>query len=166
MMFGFNFGKPISDAKPVSYAMNVAPDGGKEKISLAFRSTHTKTSFGKGMDGYTYSFNGRTYRDVASLRVAPLEEIFKNVYLTADAYGEKVLRTYKEIPTFDSGDREWDSTELEYLFFDGKHIHLVVMRGGYRIAKLTFYEKLLTADTRIKSIFEKLDWPTNVIEWT
>lgn len=166
MMFGFNCGKPISDAKPVSYAMNVAPDGGKEKISLVFRSTHTKTSFGKGMDGYTYSFNGRTYRDVASLRVAPLEEIFKNVYLTADAYGEKVLRTYKEIPTFDSGDREWDSTELEYLFFDGKHIHLVVMRGGYRIAKLTFYEKLLTADTRIKSIFEKLDWPTNVIEWT
>lgn len=151
--------------KSVSYTMNVAPDGGKRKITLEFRSTYTKTNVGTGMDGYTYSFNGRTYQDVASLRVAPLEEIFENVYLTADAYGEKVLRTYKQIPTFDSGDREWDSTELEYLFFDGKHIHLVVMRGGYRIAKLTFYEKLLTADVRMKPIFEKLGWPMDGIEW-
>ena len=160
MMFGYDI------EKPVSYTMNVAPDGGRQKTTLGFRSTYTKTNLGTGMDGYTYSFNGRTYQDTVSLRVAPLEEIFKNVYLTADTYGEKVLRTYKEIPTFDSGDREWDSTELEYLFFDGKHIHLVVMRGGYRIAKLTFYEKLLTADTRMKPIFEKLDWPTNGIEWT
>ena len=159
MMFGFNFGKPVS------YTMNVAPDGGSQKITLGFRSTYSKTNFRTGMDGYTYSFHGRTYRDVASLRVAPLEEIFKNVYLTADAYGEKVLRTYKQIPTFDSGDREWDSMELEYLFYDGKHIHLVVMRGGYRIAKLIFYEKLLTADVRMKPIFEKLCWPTDGIEW-
>ena len=159
MMLNLKFGKPVS------YTMNVAPDGGRQKITLEFRSTYTRTNFGTGMDGYTYSFNGRTYRDVASLRVAPLEEIFENVYLTADTYGEKVLRTYTQIPTFDSGDREWDSTELEYLFFDGKHIHLVVMRGGYRIAKLTFYEKLLTADVRMKPIFEKLDWPVNDIEW-
>ena len=136
-----------------------------EKYSLTFQTACRKNNRYGGMDGYTYSFNGRTYQDVASLRVAPLEEIFKNVYLTADAYGEKVLRTYKQIPTFDSGDREWDSTELEYLFFDGKHIHLVVMRGGYRIAKLTFYEKLLTADVRMKPIFEKLGWPMDGIEW-
>ena len=159
MMLNFKLGKPVS------YTMNVAPDGGKQKITLEFRTTYTRTNFGTGMEGYTYSFNGRTYRDVASLRVAPLEEIFENVYLTADAYGEKVLRTYKQIPTFDSGDREWDSTELEYLFFDGKHIHLVVMRGGYRIAKLTFYEKLLTADVRMKPVFEKLGWPADGIQW-
>lgn len=158
-MFQFNLGIPVS------YTMNVSPDGGKEKISLTFRSTHTKTSLGNGMDGYTYSFNGRTYRDTESLRVAPLEEVFKDVFLTADAYGNKVLRTYKQIPTFDSGDREWDSMELEYLFFDGKHIHLVVMRGGYRIAKLTFYEKLLSADICMKPIFEKLGWPVNDIVW-
>lgn len=150
---------------PVSYQMNVAPDGGKGTIALAFRSTHTKTNFRGGMDGYTYSYNGRTYRDTESLRVGPMTEIFPDVFLTADAYGEKVLRTYEQIPTFDSGDREWDSMELEYLFFDGKHIHLVVMRGGYRIAKLTFYEKLLSADARMKPVFEKLGWPLEGIRW-
>lgn len=150
---------------PVAYRMNVAPDGGSQKITLKFRSTYIRDNISSGMDGYTYTFNGRTYRDTESLRVAPMEEITPNVFLTADAYGEKVLRTYKQIPTFDSGDREWDSMELEYLFFDGKHIHLLVMRGGYRIAKLTFYEKLLSADMRMKPIFETMGWPADSIEW-
>ena len=159
-MFNLNLGNPVS------YTMKVSPLGGKEKITLEFRHQTRRADFGsKGLDGYTYSYNGRTYRDTESLRVAPMEEISKNVFLTADAYGEKVLRTYTQIPTFDSGDREWDSMELEYLFFDGKHIHLVVMRGGYRIAKLTFYEQLLSADMGLKPLFENLGWPTDNIRW-
>ena len=159
-MFNLNLGNPVS------YTMKVSPLGGKGKITLEFRHQTRRADFGsKGLDGYTYSYNGRTYRDTESLRVAPMEEISKNVFLTADAYGEKVLRTYTQIPTFDSGDREWDSMELEYLFFDGKHIHLVVMRGGYRIAKLTFYEQLLSADMGLKPLFENLGWPTDNIRW-
>ena len=50
--------------------------------------------------------------------------------------------------------------------FDGKDIHLIIMRGGYRIAHLIFFEKLLTADSRMRPIFEKLGWSTNGIEWT
>ena len=158
-MLGLNLGKPVN------YTMNVAPDGRKQKVTLSFRNTYVKSNLGTGMDGYTYSFNGRHYRDVASLRVSPLVEEAEDVYFTADEYGEKVLRTYTEIPTFDSEDRVWDSMELEYLFFDGKHINLVIMRGGYRIAKLTFYEQLVTADARMKPIFEKLEWPVNSINW-
>lgn len=152
-------------AIPVSYTMKVSPLGGKEKIRLEFRRQYRRESGMSGLDGYTYSFNDRTYRDTESLRVAPMKEIAPNVYLTADAYGEKVIRTYTQIPTFDSGDREWDSMELEYLFFDGKHIHLVVMRGGYRIARLTFYTELLSADPGLKPIFEQLGWPTEGISW-
>lgn len=40
-----------------------------------------------------------------------------------------------------------------------------VMYGGYNIADLTFYEKLLTADSRMKPIFNRLGWPQNDIEW-
>jgi len=151
--------------KPVSYTMRVSPIGGKAKIELSFREGYRRDSGMKGLDGYTYSFNGRTYRDVESLRKEPIEDVFKNVQITTDIYGEKVLKTYTEIPTFDSGDREWDSEELEFLFFDGRDIHLVVMRGGYRIARLTFYEKLLAADSRMQPVFEKLGWPIHDIEW-
>ena len=83
-----------------------------------------------------------------------------------DKFGEKVLRIRYSIPTFDSIDREWNSKAEEYLMFDGKDIHLVTMAGGYRIAQLSFYEKLLSADIGMKPIFEKLSWPMDGISWT
>ena len=149
----------------MTYEMNRAPDGSSRKFRLEFLTKQVKTNRNSGMDGYTYTFNGRTYQDVESLWQEPVEDITENVQITTDVHGEKVLKTYTQIPTFDSGDREWDSKELEFLFFDGKHIHLLVMRGGYRIAKLTFYTGLLAADVRLKPIIEKLGWKMPKILW-
>ena len=117
------------------------------------------------MDGYTYSFNGRSYTDVRAFQTKAIEMLSDNVSIARDTFGDMVLRKRTEIPTFDSGDREWDSAELEFLMFDGKDIHLIVLRGGYHIAHLIFFEKLLTADARMKPIFEKLGWPLNGIAW-
>jgi hypothetical protein len=155
----------VNIENPVSYTMQVSPIGGKAKIVLIFQQKFRLLSGNSGLDGYIYSFNGRVYRDVESLWREPVEDVFKNVQITTDDHGGKVLKTYTQIPTFDSGDREWDSKELEFLFFDGQDIHLVVMRGGYRIARLTFYEKLLSADIRMQPVFEKLGWPMSGIEW-
>ncbi len=55
--------------------------------------------------------------------------------------------------------REWDGRVLEHLVFDGKAFHLAVMRGGYKMASLIFYENLLSANICLKPIFEKLGWP-------
>lgn len=148
----------------ILYTMHV-PVCGEKDLRLEFRDSYTKTNFSGGMDGYTYTLGGRTYRDVESLWLEPTEPLCKNVQITTDTYGQRVLMTCTQIPTFDSGDREWDSKELEFLFFDGKHIHLVLMRGGYRIAKLTFWEELTAADIRIQPVFEKLGWPTEGIRW-
>lgn len=137
-----------------------------EKCLLTFQTACRKRNRCGGMDGYTYSFNGRTYTDIQDLRKPIVEDLSEDVGIAKDAFGEKVLRRYTEVPTFDSGDREWDSEEIEYLMFDGRDIHLIIMRGGYRIARLTFYEKLLTADVRMKPIFEKLGWPMDGILWT
>lgn len=117
------------------------------------------------MDGYTYSFNSRSYRDVDSLWAESIEELTQNISIGMDQFGEKVLRIHYSIPTFDSGDRQWDSKRQLYLMCDGKDIHLVIMNGGYQIARLTFFEKLLTADARMKPLFEKLGWPMNNIVW-
>lgn len=146
------------------YTMKVPVDEAGN-FCLRFRRAYRKEQFQSGMDGYQYAFNGRVYRDVESLQQETVEELSGNVQITRDIYGGKVLRTYTQIPTFDSGDREWDSKKLEFLFFDGKNIHLVVMRGGYRIASLTFYEELLAADCRMGHILEKLDWPVDGIVW-
>lgn len=82
-----------------------------------------------------------------------------------DIHTAQDLVSYTSIPTFDSGDREWDSRILEFLIFDGQTVSLVVLRGGHYIAHLTFYETLLSADCRLKTYFDKLGWPTKGINW-
>ena len=148
--------------KPVLCNLKIARD---TICPLTFRSAYRKNHRYKGMDGYTYTFHGRIYRDVDSLWAERIENIAENVLIGTDTFGEKVLKITHRIPTFDSGDREWNSRAEEYLIFDGEDIHLVSMTGGYRIAQLTFYEKLLSADIRMKPIFEKLECPLDDIAW-
>ena len=149
---------------PLPYTLNLSVNGQEANMLLGFQNRHIKSN-GGGMDGYTYSYNGRTYQDVQPFTTEPIEKLSENVSIARDVFGDMVLKRYTKIPTFDSSDREWDSVEIEYLMFDGKDINLIIMRGGYRIAYLTFYEKLLTADARMKPIFEKLGWPLNGIRW-
>ena len=151
---------------PLPYALKIPVDGQETALTLGFQKRYKKVKHFVGMDGYTYSFNGRTYHDIQELRKPIIEELSKNVGIAKDAFGDLVLRRYTEIPTFDSGDREWDSEEIEYLMYDGKEIHLIVMRGGYNIAYLIFFEKLLTADERMKPLFERVGWPMDGISWT
>lgn len=146
---------------PMPYTLKVD----HQDLYLEFEQRYRRKNQFAGLDGYRYSFNGRTYCDVKSLWKESVEEIAENVQIVTDVYGEKVLKCYTQIPTFDSSDREWDSKEVEFLFFDGKDIHLVIMRGGYKIAHLTFYEKLLSADAAMKPLFKKLGWPESGIRW-
>lgn len=150
---------------PLPYTLKIPVDDQETALTLGFQNRYKKRNPWDGMDEYTYSFNGRTYKDIQTFTTATIEKLSENVSIARDTYGTMVLRRYTEIPTFDSGDREWDSAEIEYLMFDGKDIHLIVMRGGYRIAHLIFFEKLLTADARMKPIFEKLGWQVNDIVW-
>ena len=151
--------------KPFPYTLKIPVDGQETALTLGFQKRYKKKKHFEGMDGYTYSFNGRSYTDVRAFQTKAIENLSEDVSIAKDTFGNMVLRRYTEIPTFDSGDREWDSAEIEFLMFDGRDIHLIVMRGGYSIAHLTFYEKLLTADARMKPIFEKLGWPVDNITW-
>lgn len=151
---------------PLPYALKIPKDGQETVLTLGFQKRYKKSKPFVGMDGYTYSFNSRTYKDIQAFRTPGIEKLSENISIARDTFGSLVLRRYTEIPTFDSGDREWDSEEFEYLMFDGQDIHLIIMRGGYHIAHLIFFEKLLTADARMKPIFEKLGWPTDGISWT
>lgn len=152
--------------RPVAYQLVLPLQDKESRLALEFQIKHKHDKLGVGMDGYQYCYNGRTYQDVASLWQEATQALSKNVLLGKDAYGEGVLKTVTSVPTFDSSDLEWDSQVLEYLFFDGKHIHLVVVRRGYHIASLTFYETLLSADSRMQPLFQQLGWPTSGITWT
>lgn len=152
-------------AEPQIYTLKVPVGDRETAFGLGFRNRCRKKKMWQSMDGYTYSFNGRVYKDIQAFRTPDIENLSKNVSVAKDTFGDWVLKRYTKIPTFDSGDREWDSEEIEYLMFDGRDINLIIMHGGYHIAHLTFYEKLLTADAGLKHVFEKLAWPTEDIVW-
>ena len=147
---------------PIIYNLKLESEN---PICLQFADTKKISHSDKKLPGYQYTLNGRTYTDVSSLDVKKQKHITDDIYISKDIYGFKVLCVFNTIPTFDSGDREWDSRMIEYLMFDGKDINLVVMRGGYKMADLTFYTKLLTADLELKPYLEKLRFPVEKVMW-
>ena len=150
--------------RPIEHKL-VIPTVGQEPCRLGFRTSRQKRAGGTDLTGYAYTLNGRKYTDIRAFCEKTLEELPGDVDIRQDIYGERCLSVYTSVPTFDSSDREWDSRVLDFLVFDGKDIHLIVMRGGYKIASLTFYETLLSADIRLKPLFEKMGWPTEKLLW-
>ena len=139
----------------------------KEEFNLIFKHTiQFNRKIGKDLDRETYRLNGRKYKSNLSFpRKNLIEEITDDVDIREDEYHHRVLHCYTSIPTFDSGDREWDSAIDEYLMFDGKDVNLVYCRGGYRIAKMEVYCKLISAPSGLRAYWEKLGFPAEGIHW-
>lgn len=111
---------------------------------------------GEDMSGCQYEIHGRVYTDVISLKKRELEQISKNVSVYSDCYGNTVLAFYTDIPTFDSGDREWDSLHAEYLLYDGKEYALISCKSGYRIAEIAVYSGLVSVSEGMRPWFNRL----------
>ena len=150
---------------PVSYTLTLQEGKKQQEFPLTFQSAYRKNSKSVNLERYLFSFHMRVYPNVNALWKKDIEALSENVFLGQDIYGKQVLKFYTSIPTFDSADREWDGKVLKFLLFDGRAINMVVLRGGYRIAHLTFYKTLLSADCRLKAYFDKLDWSTRRIDW-
>ncbi len=67
---------------------------------------------------------------------------------------EEVLRIHVSIPTFDSGDREWDSYRELYIWPDGGKMCGVLTAGGYRVASVESYTDLRCADARTEELLQ------------
>lgn len=72
---------------------------------------------------YVTDITREHYLKIFDFSFISTEILGSNTNIEADQYGEKFLRKHTSIPTFDSGDREWDSEEIEYLMFDDKDIY-------------------------------------------
>ena len=76
-------------------------------------------------------------------------DIYKN------SNNEEILRFYVAVPTFDSGDREWDSYRKLYLFHHENELWGLLVAGGYRIAKIECYEDIRCADSKTERMLKK-----------
>lgn len=76
-----------------------------------------------------------------------------------DRYGNPVLGFYWSVPTFDSGDREWDSWGAAFLINYGRNIDAVVCSGGYHLAELEVYRQLVSVSRNVVPLFQEHGFP-------
>ena len=76
--------------------------------------------------------------------------IFKN------KAGKKALVIDVSVPTFDYGDREWDSYRKLFLIPASDSITGFLIRGGYKIAEIIVYKDIYCADKKTKRLLNEV----------
>lgn len=74
-----------------------------------------------------------------------------------DQNGKNVLRLYFSVPTFDEGDREWDSYRKLFIVPYKNGFKGLLVFGGYEIAKIYIYTNLKCADEKTKNLLIKAE---------
>lgn len=121
----------------------------------------TQKALERDLYGYTYMLNGRTYQDISLFKKEKIRQRSMYTAIYEDEYGERVFYCHTSLPTFDFGDREWDSAFDEYIVYDGKDVNLVTSRQGYCIAELNIYKKLLSVERGFEPYIRELGYPVN-----
>lgn len=70
--------------------------------------------------------------------------------------GKKALAIYVSVPTFDYGDREWDSYRKLFLIPESDSMTGFLICGGYNIAEILTYQDIHCADKKMKRLLNKV----------
>ncbi len=153
--------------KPEGYKMLPAA-----RLSDLFRSKEGKTPL--DLSWYYY------FREEKKLPVDAINQSFQydGRYLCSDVFqthhvgkyskaldfyvdrgGNPVLRRYSATPTFDSGDREWDSYSKFYLVWHAGRLTGFQIRGGYKLASVSLYTDMRPADERTRQLLSYAGLP-------
>ena len=96
-----------------------------------------------GIRDCTYLIHGREFKDLSFCRGETVEEIDDNDSMghSLRIYpdGKKFIFAFKEIPTFDSGDRVWDSVRHVAIYCDDEGVNLIHCQHGYQIPRIKIY---------------------------
>lgn len=123
-----------------------------ESTAIPFPDGYSAFSFG-GLDFYyrEKTDHGKDFKE-ESLR---FERAFTDaISIYKNRQNAEILRIYVSIPTFDSGDREWDSYRKLYIAPEAGELRGLLIAGGYRIASVQAYHDLRCADERTKKLLE------------
>lgn len=71
-----------------------------------------------------------------------------------DGDGRPALCIFESIPTFDSSDREWGSYQKLYLLPGEGKLRGILVRGGYKLARVLVYEDIRYGDSSTEKLVE------------
>lgn len=95
--------------------------------------------YGEGISNVTFRVHSRKFKDLSFLNGKTLQEYPDHNEIRRHADGTKFYFSYESIPTFDSGDREWDSMSHLAVYADDEGINMIHCRHGYAIPKIKVY---------------------------
>lgn len=115
----------------------------KPNMTLEFSKAYEirRIDWNEGIHDCVWQLNGRTFTDMSCLKGKTIKKFYTgrddySYHLRQYEDGKKFLLYYEEIPTFDSGDREWDSMKLRALFCDDYGVNLVHCHEGYKLPSI------------------------------
>lgn len=73
-----------------------------------------------------------------------------------DKTGKKALVIHVSVPTFDSGDREWDSYRKLFLIPEANGMTGFMVHGGYKVAKVVAYKGVRCADEKTENLMNEI----------
>ena len=94
---------------------------------------------GAGLSDLTFRVHGREFKDLSFLKGKILQEYLGDYDIRRHPDGTIFLFSYEEIPTFDSGDREWDSMRHIAVYADESGINMLHCTHGYLLPRIQVY---------------------------
>lgn len=133
----------------------------------------TKLSFGGWVFGYTnrtilshtenmFQFCGRDISP-SFFKKTLIFEISEAVKIYQSADGQAVLYLYESVPTFDAGDREYDSYKELYIFVDRPEPEALMVRGGYRLGSVFHYTGFQGLNPETQELLDSRKNPDNIV---
>ena len=126
------------------------------KMVLEFSKVYEleRIDWDAGIRDCVWDVNGRTFRDLSCLQGKVIKKFPSgrsdySYQLRQYSDGTKFLFYCEEIPTFDSGDREWDSMKYRVLFCDKYGVNLIHCHAGYKLPRINICTGLKKASAEI-----------------
>lgn len=117
--------------------------GFSSKMNLEFEKIYEleHEDWDRGIKNCVYRVGGRTFTDLSCLKGKTIKKFSADrddycYELRQYSDGAKFLFYREEIPTFDSGDREWDSDKYRAVFCDEKGVNLIHCHEGYKLPRI------------------------------
>ena len=128
----------------------------KESCKLQFAQAFEieQKTWGDGLQDCVYQVREKIFKDLSFVKGEQLKIFSQRQY---DGYrlelrkyrddGKNFLYQCEDVPTFDSGDREWDSSKDTAIYFD-EVITAIECKYGYKIPRIKIYFDLKAADAK------------------
>lgn len=147
--------EPLEDTALLWRRMN----GRNEKLEFKKAFSIEYKDFDVGIRDCTYVVHGREFTDLSCMMGTDVMKIDDEYELREYDDGRRFIFYGGAIPTFDSGDREWNSSMTMAVYYDEAGVNMIYCSFGYKIPQIKIYLGLQRACSDFKRLMEFLHCP-------